>query len=91
MECRRDLGPLMQGTSMLDQICNLVHCENGLNKSDKMPISPLRFSLTTNDLGEFLDIFEILQHALQSIFEMHFEIPFGTRWKISMKLGQKPA
>ena len=51
MECRRGLGPVMQITSMLDQICNLMHCKIGLNKSDKMPFSLLRFSLTTNDLG----------------------------------------
>ena len=79
MECRKDLGPVMQVTSMLGHICNLVHCENGLNKSDKIPFSLLRFSLTTNDLGELLDILEILQHALQSVFEMNFEIPLGTR------------
>ena len=54
------LGPVMQGTSMLDQICNLVHCENGLNKSDKTLTSSLRISLLKNDLKEFLDILEIL-------------------------------
>ena len=74
MECRMSLGPVMQGTSILDQICNLTLCKNGLIKSDKMPFSLIRFSLTTNDLGEFLEILEIFQHALQSIFEMHFEI-----------------
>ena len=58
MECRMSLGPVMQGTSIQDQICNLTLCENCMNKSDKMPISILRFSLTTNDLGEFLDILE---------------------------------
>ena len=79
MECRMSLVPVMQGTSIQDQICSLILCENGMNKSDKMPISLLRFSLTTNDLGEFLGILESLQHSLQSIFEMHFEIPLGTR------------
>ena len=73
------LGPVMQGTRIQDQICNLILCENGMNKSDKMPISLLRFSLTTNDLGEFLNILESLQNDLQSIFEMNFEIPLGTR------------
>ena len=52
--------------------------ENGLNKSDKMPFSLLRLSLTTNDLGEFLDILVSFQHALRPIFEINFEIPLGT-------------
>ena len=73
------LGPVMQGTSIMDLICNLMLCENGMNKSDKMPIYLLRFSLTTNDLGEFYDILESLKHALHYIFEMNFEIPLGTR------------
>ena len=85
------LGPVMQVTSMLSQICNLMHYENGLNKSEKMPTSLLWFSLLKNDLGVFLDILESLQCALQSVFEMKFEIPLGTKWKMSMKLGQKPA
>ena len=73
------LGPVMQGTSILDQIFNLTLCKNGLIKSDKMPISLLRFSLTTNDLGEFWDILESLKCDIKSIFEMNFEIPLGTR------------
>ena len=73
------LGPVMQGTSIQDQICNLMHCKNGMNKSDKMPFSLLRFSLTTNDFGEFLDILGSFQCSLQSIFEMKLEILLGTR------------
>ena len=58
------LGPVKQDSNIKDLICNLILCENGMNKSDKMPISLLRFSLTTNDLGEFFDILESLQCAL---------------------------
>ena len=64
MECKMSLGSVMQGTSIQDQICNLILCENGMNKSDKMPISLLWFSLTTNDLGEFLDILESLKCSI---------------------------
>ena len=39
-----------------------------LNKSDKLSFSLIRFSITTNDLREFLDILESLQHAIQFIF-----------------------
>ena len=73
------LGPVKQGTTNMDWICNLISCKNGLNKSYKMPTFLLRFSLTKNDLGEFLDILESLKHAIQSIFEMNFEIPLVAR------------
>ena len=64
MECIAILGPVKQDITIIDLICNLMLCENGLNKSEKMPTSLLRLSLLKNDLGDFLDILEILQCAL---------------------------
>ena len=61
------------------------------NQSEKLPTSSLRFSLLKDDLKDFLDILEILQFPLQPIFEILLEIPFGTMWKIVIKLGQKSA
>ena len=64
MECITSLGPVKKDTTNIDLIFNLMLCENGLNKSEKMPTSLLRFSLLKNDLGEFFDIMESLQCAL---------------------------
>ena len=60
MECKASLGPVKQDTTIIDLICNLMLCKNGLIKSEKMPTSLVRFSLLKNDLGEFLDILERL-------------------------------
>ena len=51
----------------------------------------IRFSLTTRLFDEFLDILEILECVLQSIFVMQIEIPSGSMWKVAMKLGKNPA
>ena len=40
---------------------------------------------------EFLDILEILEYVLQSIFLIQIEIPSGSMWKVAMKLGKNPA
>ena len=64
MDCIESLGPVKQDITSIDLICNLMLCENGLNKSEKMSTSLLRFSLFKDDLGEFFDILEILQYAI---------------------------
>ena len=50
----------------------------------------IRFSLTMRLFEKFLDILEILECVLQSIFEMQIEIPSGSVWKMALKLGRKP-
>ena len=64
--------------------------ENALDKSDNFPFSNFRFSLTTNDIKELLDIFESFKYALQPIFESLLQNPNGTMWNLAQKLGQNP-
>ena len=65
--------------------------EIGHEQSDFCPSSQIRFSLTTRVFEKFLDILEILECVLQSIFEMQIEIPSGSVWKMVLKLGKKLA
>ena len=60
-------------------------------QSDFCPYWQIRFSLITRVFEKFLDILEILECVLQSIFVMQFEIPSGSMWKVAMKLGKNPA
>ena len=62
-----------------------------MNQSDFCPYWQIRFSLTTRVFEKFLDILEILEFVLQSIFEMKIEIPSGSMWKMVLKLGKNPA
>ena len=77
--------------SKLIWIFNLINMNMPWMKSEFWPTSSLGFSLTTNEFGYLLDILESLQHYLHSIFEMQFEMPSGTMWKMAMKIGQNPA
>ena len=63
----------------------------GHEQSEFCPYCQIRFSLTTRLFDEFLDILEILECVLQSIFVMKIEIPSGSMWKVAMKLGKNPA
>ena len=63
----------------------------GQKQSEFFPTCQIRFSLTMRLFDEFLDILEILECVLQSIFEMKIEIPSGSMWKMVLKLGKNLA
>ena len=59
-------------------------------KSEFLPTCEIRISQVMRLFDEFLDILESLECALKSIFEMQFEIPSGSVWKMALKWGRKP-
>ena len=64
--------------------------ELGHEQSGFLLYCEIRFSLTMRLFEKFLDILESLECVLQSIFEMQFEIPSGSVWKMALKWGRKP-
>ena len=91
MEWETSLRPAKQGLGSKGSNWSFVLHERAWVQGEKLPSSSLRFSLLKNDLEELFDILESLKCSLKLIFELLSNIPLGTMWKNSMKLGQKPA
>ena len=64
MKWETSLRPVKQGLGIIGSYLNFVLHEMAWNQSEKLPTTSLRFSLLKNDLKEFLDILESLQHSL---------------------------
>ena len=65
-----------------------MNMEMAHEQSDFLPYCKIRFSQVMRLFDEFLDILESLECVLQSIFEIQFEIPSGSVWKMALKLGK---
>ena len=63
-ECGASLGPVQHEIAIIGLICNLVHQEMAWTKKWENANFLSSIIPTQNDLGEFLDIFEILQCAI---------------------------
>ena len=95
MECIAILGPVKQDTTIIDLICNLMHCKNGLIKSDKMPTSLLRFSIKKMILESYWTFWKAwnflynssLKWILRYLLELGEKLPWS--WVQNLpKLGQ---